>query len=112
LNALRRSSVPLRLNAVVREKAEAEVSTSNNNNYVFRVAAEDVAVVERFYPRRHRYLTLANLSATRNVTVDLSSTYFGGRVLVASPAGALSGYVRLDRLQLQPRHGLVLLLDK
>ena len=111
LNELRRRAAPLYTNAVVKYDAN-DRPVSRSINYVYRTLADSRTVlVERFYPRRHRYLLISNLSRRNNVTHDLSNTYFGGEVLVSS-TGTKVGYVRLKQLHLQPGEGLVLLLDK
>ena len=76
----------------------------------FKMLPNNTVIVERFYPRRHRYLLILNLGI-KNVTHDLSNTYFGGQTLISS-TGRKQGYVKLNQLILSPGEGLLLLLDK
>ena len=87
-----------------------DVVESRTHNYVFKMLPNNTVIVERFYPRRHRYLLILNLGI-KNVTHDLSNTYFGGQTLISS-TGRKQGYVKLNQLILSPGEGLLLLLDK
>ena len=105
---VRRESVPLNVNAVL--KFENDVLESRTSNYLLRILGDATVVIERFYPRRHRYLLITNLGPN-NVTHDLSKTYYGGQTLVSS-SGSKQGYVKLENLSMTPGEGLLLLLDK
>ena len=107
MNQIRQQSVPLYTNKP--PGCRKEPSTAKVNNYIYR-SIGNTTLLERFYPRRHRYLTVVNLQAS-NVTVDLSTSYYGGQVLLSS-SGAKQGYMQLNALQLEPNEGLLLLLDK
>lgn len=109
LNEMRTHALPLYVNAVVKYDSNDHLQ-SRSHNYICRVLANSTVVVERFYPRRHRYLVVSNLGP-RNVTHDLSNTYFGGQALVSS-TGSKRGYIRLQQLHMQPGEAVVLLLDK
>lgn len=108
LTEIRQDALPLRINAIL--KYDRDVVESRSHNYVFKMLPNNTVVVERFYPRRHRYLLILNLGI-KNVTHDLSKTYFGGLALVSS-TGRKQGYVKLNELNLSPGEGLLLLLDK
>ena len=105
--AVRRDAVPLHTNAIIRQLRDTQ---SRTHNYQYFVLANKTVVVERYYPRRHRYLTISNLG-TESVVHDLSRSYYGGQTLVSSTA-TKSGYIQLDRLHLEAGEGLLLLLDK
>lgn len=107
-SSIRADAVPLYVNAVL--KFDNLVLESRSSNYLLRILGDSSVVIERYYPRRHRYLFIANLGPN-NVTHDLSNTYFGGQTLVSS-SGTKHDYVKLDRLSLVPGEGLLLLLDK
>ena len=76
----------------------------------FSLLSNSTAVIERSYPRRHRYLLITNLSG-HNVTHDLSKVYFGGQTLFSS-TGDKYGYVQLKNFNMMPAEGLLLLLDR
>ena len=105
---IRQDAVPLHVNVVL--KFEHDILKSRTFNYLCKVLDNDTVVVERFYPRRHRYLLIANLGS-KNVSHDLSNTWYGGKTLVSS-TGNKMGYVELNQLHLLPGEGLLLLLDK
>lgn len=108
LSEIRKDALPLHINAIL--KYDNDVVESRSHNYAFKMLPNNTVVIERFYPRRHRYLLILNLGI-RNVTHDLSKTYFGGFTLVSS-TGRKHGYVKLHELNLSPGEGLLLLLDK
>ena len=108
LSAIRKDAVPLHTNAVL--KFDKQVLESRTFNYLCQVHSNSTVVIERYYPRRHRYLLITNLSS-RNVTHNLSNIYFGGLTLVSS-TGNKEGYIKLNALHLQPAEGLLLLLDR
>lgn len=108
LLAIRRDALPLHVNAIL--KYDHDIVQSRTHNYVFKMLPNNTFIVERFYPRRHRYLLILNLGI-KNVTQDLSKTYFGGQTLVSS-TGRKQGYVKLNQLVLSPGEGIMLLLDK
>ena len=108
LMEIRRDALPLHINAVL--KYDQDVVETRAHNYVFKMLPNNTVIIERFYPRRHRYLLILNLGI-KNVTHDLSNTYFGGQTLVSS-TGRKQGYVKLNQLILSPGEGLLLLLDK
>lgn len=108
ISAVRKDALPLHTNAIL--KYDQDVLTSRTHNFVYKVLLSKTVVIERFYPRRHRYLLILNLDI-KNVTHDLSNTYFGGQTLVSS-SGRKQGYVKLNQLTLLPGEGLLLLLDK
>lgn len=105
---IRQDALPLHINAIL--KYDKEAIDSRSHNYVFKMLPNNTVVVERFYPRRNRYLFILNLGI-KNVTHDLSKTYFGGFTLISS-TGRKQGYVKLNQLNLSPGEGLLLLLDK
>ena len=76
----------------------------------FSLLSNRTVVIERSYPRRHRYLLLVNLSG-HSVTNDLSSVYFGGLTLVSS-TGDKRDYIQLKDVNMAPGEGLLLLLDR
>lgn len=108
ISAIHKEALPLHINAIV--KYEQDVLVSRTHNYVYKILHSNTLIIERFYPRRHRYLLILNLDI-KNVTHDLSNTYFGGQTLVSS-SGRKQGYVKLNQLTLLPGEGLLLLLDK
>ena len=108
LSAIRKDALPLHINAIL--KFDQDIVESRTHNYVFKMLPNNTVIVERFYPRRHRYLLILNLGI-KNVTHDLSNTYFGGQTLISS-TGRKQGYVKLNQLILSPGEGLLLLLDK
>jgi hypothetical protein len=105
---MRQDALPLHTNAIL--KYDNGIVESRSHNYVFKMLPNNTVVVERFYPRRNRYLLILNLGI-KNVTHDLSKTYFGGFTLMSS-SGRKQGYVKLNQLNLSPGEGLLLLLDK
>jgi len=108
LSTIRKDAVPLYLNVLTKFDAKGIVESRNFNYKLSRM--DSTIIVERFYPRRHRYLLILNLSAS-NVTHDFSSVYFGGRTLISS-SGEKNGYIELRILNLQPAEGLLLQLDR
>lgn len=108
LARIHQDALPLHTNAIL--KYDQEVLVSRTHNYVLKILGNETLLIERFYPRRHRYLTIFNTSK-KNVSHDLSNTYFGGQTLVSS-TGMKQGYVKLSQLNLLSGEGLLLLLDK
>lgn len=71
-----------------------------------------VIALERWFPRRHVLVTLANLGPHK-VQRDLSSLYYGGRVVVGHPAISQQGhYISFRALILESGETLVIELDK
>lgn len=108
ISAVRKDALPLHINAIL--KYDQDVLVYRTQNYAYKLIHNDTVVIERYYPRRHRYLLILNLGS-KNITHDLSNTYFGGLTLVSS-SGRKQGYVKLSQLTLLPGEGLLLLLDK
>lgn len=108
LTSVRRAAVPLYMNAVV--KYNRDEIESRNHNYLIQMLGSDTVILERFFPRRNRYLLVVNVGSA-TVHHDLSSIYFGGQTLVSS-YGTKHGYFKLSNLSLLPGEGLLLLLDK
>ena len=110
LSDIRKDALPMHTNAILKYDVH-DVLESRTLNYVLKMLPNSKTVlIERFYPRRHRYLLILNL-AKENVTHDLSGTYFGGQTLLSS-SGKKNGYVKLNQLILDSGEGLLLLLDK
>lgn len=105
---VRKESVPLYINAVL--KFDKDVLESRKLNYNLNQINSTI-VVERFYPRRNRYLLVCNVGLENSTTRDVSNTYYGGLSLVSS-TGKVNGYVKLDQLKVVQGEGLLLLLDK
>ncbi|KAF4528205.1 hypothetical protein B566_EDAN014030 [Ephemera danica] len=82
-----------------------------DSNFAVRYSDNDgVIAVERWYPRRHVLVTVANLGPAP-VTLDLSSLYYGGRVVVSYPKQQ-TDYMPFRGLHLQPGQAFVVELDK
>jgi hypothetical protein len=71
---------------------------------------DGVIAVERWYPRRHVLVTIANLGPAE-VVLDLSSIYYGGKVIVSYPEQR-TDYIPFRDLHLMPGQALVVELDK
>lgn len=108
LTSTRRQAVPLYMNTVV--KYNGDEIESRNHNYLIQVLGNSTVILERYYPRRNRYLLIVNFGTTP-AHHDLSSIYYGGQTLVSS-SGTKHGYIKLSNLSLLPGEGLLLLLDK
>lgn len=108
ITSTRREAVPLYVNAVI--KYYGDEVESRSPNYMIQILDNTTVVLERFFPRRNRYLLVVNFSKT-TVHHDLSSIYFGGLTLVSS-SGTKHGYIKLNNLSLVPGEGVLLLLDK
>jgi len=106
---IRRDAVPIHNNVIVKYDAKG-VLESRFFNYAYNLLSNRTVVIERSYPRRHRYLLLVNLSG-HSVTNDLSSVYFGGLTLVSS-TGDKRDYIQLKDVNMAPGEGLLLLLDR
>ena len=106
---LRKDAVPLYMNAIL--KFDKDILESRKLNYNLKIIDKSTIVIERFFPRRHRYLLIVNLGLENTTTSELSNTYFAGETL-SSSSGKIKGYIKLEQLKLTPGEGVLLLLDK
>jgi len=107
--AIRRDAVPIHSNVIVKYDAKG-VLESRFFNYIYNLVSNTTVVIERSYPRRHRYLIIINLS-DHDVTHDLSKVYYGGQTLLSSN-GDKRGYIQLKDLNMVPSEGVLFLLDR
>ncbi|XP_059471343.1 4F2 cell-surface antigen heavy chain-like [Neocloeon triangulifer] len=71
-----------------------------------------VIAVQRWFQRRHKIVTIANLGYSA-AAPDMSSYYYGGKVLIAYPHTHLQGQdIKMRRLPLQAGEVLVMQVDK
>ncbi|CAB3365556.1 Hypothetical predicted protein [Cloeon dipterum] len=85
-----------------------------SKNFVIKYenAETGVIVVQRWYQRRHKVVTIANLGQNA-ISPDLSSYYHGGKVLIAYPNARLQGQdITMRQLSLVAGEVLVLQVDK
>ncbi|XP_023289386.1 neutral and basic amino acid transport protein rBAT isoform X2 [Orussus abietinus] len=79
-------------------------------NCDIRYTADELIVVERWYPRRNSYVLVANLG-NETQTKDLSNLYYGGHVVVG-PANKMGKDVYFKQLVILPGEAFVIKLDK
>jgi len=71
-----------------------------------------VIAVQRWFQRRHKIVTIANLGNSA-ASADLSSYYYGGRVLISYPHTHMQGLdIKMRHLTLQAGEVLVMQVDK
>ncbi|XP_046591954.1 maltase A2 isoform X1 [Neodiprion lecontei] len=99
-----RSQVPtIYINAVYKDH-------QINGNCGIRYTADDLLVIERWYPRRNSYVMVANFGS-KNRTKDLSSLYYGGHVVVGG-VNQINHTVYFKELNILPGEAFVIKLDK
>lgn len=81
-----------------------------NGNCEIRYTADELLVVERWYPRRNSYVMVANFG-TENRTKDISSLYYGGHVVVGA-ANKINETVYFKEMNVVPGEAFVIKLDK
>lgn len=67
-------------------------------------------MIERWYPRRHTYVLVANLG-TQTQTKDLSSLYYGGRAVVGSEH-KMHELIYFKQVTINPGEAFIIKLDK
>jgi hypothetical protein len=71
-----------------------------------------VIAVQRWFQRRHKIVTVANLG-TSAAFADLSPYYYGGRVIISYPHTHMQGLdIKMRDLMLQAGEVLVMQVDK
>ncbi|KAK8390979.1 hypothetical protein O3P69_016966 [Scylla paramamosain] len=104
--AARQKKVPIYVNGIF--DYEGDYHPTKTSNYRVRHAAEDLLIMDRFYPRRNQYALVANLGG-EVINKDLSHFYFGGSVLASSHGQ--TGFVTFRNIHLQPGEALACILD-
>lgn len=84
--------------------------TQVTTNCDIRYTADELIVIERWYPRRNSHVLVANLGK-ETLTKDLSSLYYGGHVVVGS-ANRFGRDVYFKGLTIAPGEAFVIKLDK
>ncbi|XP_014244674.1 neutral and basic amino acid transport protein rBAT-like [Cimex lectularius] len=79
-------------------------------NTAIRYIDNNLATIERTYPRRHSYLLIANLGHEA-IKKDLSSFYYGG-VIVLDSTGKKDTYMTFQDIRLTPGEVKLAKLDK
>ncbi|XP_076037082.1 uncharacterized protein LOC143032005 isoform X4 [Oratosquilla oratoria] len=104
---LRQEKVPIYVNGIF--NYEGDYHPTKSTNYKMRIARDGLVVLDRFYPRRHQYAVISNLSP-QLLDADISHLYYGGAVAVSSHDK--EGYLIFKNVTLAPGEGLLCILDK
>ncbi|XP_058125579.1 neutral and basic amino acid transport protein rBAT-like [Anopheles ziemanni] len=100
--ALRKRSPSIYLNAVVKEgKRLPNADVKSNQN--------EILVVQRWYPRRHSFATIANLGQKR-VSLDLTAMFYSGEIVAGSSLKHERVY--FDHFEINPLETIVVKLHK
>lgn len=97
---LREESPAIYVNSIVKDginKANAEIKYS----------AQDILVIQRWYPRRNSYVVVSNLGVSQ-FSADLSKMFYGGKVVVGPRADSLSESISFKNLSLWPGESVVI----
>ncbi|XP_044731982.1 neutral and basic amino acid transport protein rBAT-like [Chrysoperla carnea] len=80
-------------------------------NAAVRYSGNNILVIERWYPRRNTFVIVSNLS-NMTQTVDLSSLYYSGTVIVATNTEIQDQRINFNFIRLRSGDSIVLKLDK
>lgn len=80
-------------------------------NAAVRYSDNNILVIERWFPRRNTFVIVSNL-ANKSQSVDLSSLYYSGTVMVASNPEIENDRINFNFIRLKSGDAIVLKLDK